>query len=341
MGRTRKRRLSSNPCQEVNSAKVQKTVSTKSTSNDNSTFCCICHKSIVENAVNTRDEEGVYCEGRCQSWMHRRCAGLSTPIFAEISNNSEESEPFLCVYCVLYNQAAEIKKLKDSLNTILSCSSSQSSSANLSDNTAANDLQPQDRRSSQDNSDSDVRKRNAVIYGIDECATGTDKLERVKHDFCKVLDVCSAIDATRASGSAICDTVRLGKYSQGHRRPRPILVTFNSAVYVSSLLANKKCCPKGISLKPDLSPQARQTESLLLKERWQLIQKGCDRKSIRIRGSSILLDRKLYASVKNGEIHKDPNAENIMLSVTIQSTSNATDSSPDGQNLSTGSTATT
>jgi len=218
--------------------------------------------------------------------------------------------------------------------------SADSSTSSAFINTAANDLQPQDRRSSQDNSDSDIRKHNAVIYGIDECATGTDKLERVKHDFCKVLDVCSAIDATRASGSAICDTVRLGKYSQGHRRPRPILVKFNSAVYVSSLLANKKCCPKGISLKPDLSPQARQTESLLLKERWQLIQKGCDRKSIRIRGSSILLDRKLYASVKNGEIHKDPNAENIMLSVTIQSTSNATDSSPDGQNLSTGSTAT-
>ena len=56
-----------------------------------------------------------------------------------------------------------------------------------------------------------------MIYSIDECATGTDKLERVKHDFCKVLDVCSAIDATRASGSAIHDTVRLGKYSQGHK----------------------------------------------------------------------------------------------------------------------------
>ena len=26
-----------------------------------------------------------------------------------------------------------------------------------------------------------------MIYGIDECASGTDKLERVKHDFCKVL----------------------------------------------------------------------------------------------------------------------------------------------------------
>ena len=138
MGRTRKQHLSPNPCQDTNNSKVQKTATTKSTSSDgHSTSCCICHKSIIEYAVNVRDKEVVYCEGRYLSWMHRRCAGLSTPIFAEISNNSEESKPFLCVYCVLYNQAAEIKKLKDLLNTILSCSPSQSSSANLSVNIAA------------------------------------------------------------------------------------------------------------------------------------------------------------------------------------------------------------
>ena len=131
MERTRKRHLSPNPCQEANNSKLQKTASTKSIRSDgNSTSCSMCHISIVEHAANVRDKEVVYCEGRCQSWMHRHCAGLSTPIFAEISNNSEESKPFLCVYCVLYNQAAKIKKLKDLLNTILSCSPSQSSSAN-------------------------------------------------------------------------------------------------------------------------------------------------------------------------------------------------------------------
>ena len=66
-----------------------------------------------------------------------------------------------------------------------------------------------------------------------------------------------------------------------------------------------------------------------------------DRKSIRNRGSSILLDRRLYASVKDGEINKDPNTKNIMLCVATQSASNATASFPDGQNLSTGSTTTT
>ena len=56
-----------------------------------------------------------------------------------------------------------------------------------------------------------------MIYGIDECATGTDKLERVKHNFCKVLDAWSAIDATKASGSAIHDIVQLGEVFSGSK----------------------------------------------------------------------------------------------------------------------------
>ena len=68
---------------------------------------------------------------------------------------------------------------------------------------------------------------------------------------------------------------------------------------------NKKQCPKGVTLKPDLPPEARKVESLLLKERWQLIQNGKDRKDIRIRGNSIFLSGKLLATVTNGELHKE------------------------------------
>ena len=194
--------------------------------------------------------------------MHRCCAGLSARIFAKISNNSDESEPFLCVYCVLANQAAKIKQLKDSLNSVLSHLPSQNSTAHPpSTNPAANALQPQNNNLSQDISDDDLRKHNVVIFGIEECASGTDKLERVKHDFCKVLDVCSAIDTSRTSGSAIRHTVLLGKYSSS---PRPILVKFNSTAYASNLLTNKKQCPEGINLISDLPLQVRQTERYLL-----------------------------------------------------------------------------
>ena len=93
----------------------------------------------------------------CQGWMHRCCAGLSAHIFAEISNTSDESEPFLCVYCVLANQAAKIKQLKDSLNSVLSCLPSQNSTAHPpTTNPAANALQPQNNDLSQDISDNDL-----------------------------------------------------------------------------------------------------------------------------------------------------------------------------------------
>ena len=151
----------------------------------------------------------------------------------------------------------------------------------------------------------EARKCNAVFFGIPECDTGTTKLERVKQDFCRVFDICSVAVPFINPNNAICDTVRLGKYSTDLTRPRPVLVKFNSATYVSNLLNNKKQCPKGVTLKPDLPPEARKVESLLLKERWQLIQNGKDRKDIRIRGNSIFLSGKLLATVTNGELHKE------------------------------------
>ena len=113
---------------------------------------------------------------------------------------------------------------------------------------------------------SHYRKFNAVIYGIPECNSGTTRLERLKQDFCKVFDTCSAIVPHNNPGNFICDTVCLGKYSSDSSRPRPVLVKFNSAVYVSNLLNNKNQCPKGTTVKPDLPLQTRKIESLLLKE---------------------------------------------------------------------------
>ena len=106
----------------------------------------------------------------------------------------------------------------------------------------------------------DSRKFNAVIYGIPECNTGTTRFERLKQNFCKVFDVCSAIVPYNNPSSVIRDTVHLGKYSSDSARPRPVLVKFNSTGYVSNLLYNKKQCPKGITVKPDLPLQARKIE---------------------------------------------------------------------------------
>ena len=148
------------------------------------------------------------------------------------------------------------------------------------------------------------RQYNAVFYGLSECDTGTHHLERVKLDLDKVAELCVSIDCNIPK-NAIRDCIRLGKYVPNSSRPRPILVKFNSTIHAANLFSRKSFCPNGIFIKHDLSPVERQIESTLLKERWQLLQSGVDRKSIKIRGSNIFVSGKLHARVTNGTLLKE------------------------------------
>ena len=55
-----------------------------------------------------------------------------------------------------------------------------------------------------------------------------------------------------------------------------------------------------IRIKPDLSPEERDQESVL-KERWSLIQKGAERKRIKLRNKALFVDNQLYGSFKGSE----------------------------------------
>jgi len=50
---------------------------------------------------------------------------------------------------------------------------------------------------------------------------------------------------------------------------------------------------------PDMNLEERHTESLLLKERWSLIQREVNHKLIKIRGNKIFVNNKLHGEVKN------------------------------------------
>ena len=131
----------------------------------------------------------------------------------------------------------------------------------------------------------DSRKFNAVIYGIPNATQEPQDFSDLSKT--SVMSLTYALLLFLLTIQAV-SSVCLGKYSSDSARPRPVLVKFNSAGYVFNLLYNKKQC-KGITVKIDLPLQARKIELLLLKERWQLIQKGQDRKAIRIKGNSIFL----------------------------------------------------
>lgn len=84
---------------------------------------------------------------------------------------------------------------------------------------------------------------------------------------------------------SIRDSFRLGKYSDTNNRPRPILVKLNRSYDVLSLLVARKNFPKGLSIKADRSPEERALDTVLMRERWQLIQSGQNRKDIKILGN--------------------------------------------------------
>ena len=54
----------------------------------------------------------------------------------------------------------------------------------------------------------------------------------------------------------------------------PLVIKFLQAADAMYLLSNKSKLKSQVFLKPDLTPEVRAKESLLLKERWSLIQKA-------------------------------------------------------------------
>ena len=129
-------------------------------------------------------------------------------------------------------------------------------------------------------------------------AKGATRNEWSGRDFSSVTKIITKVNEN-VSPLSIRDLHRLGKYQEQSRRPRPILIKFKRAIDVSILLSKASTLPKGIRIKPDMNPEERHTESLLLKERWTLMQKEIDRKLIKIRGNKIFVNNKLHGEVQN------------------------------------------
>ena len=122
--------------------------------------------------------------------------------------------------------------------------------------------------------------------------------ERHKLDLKESLAILSTLN-NEISSYSVRDCFRLGKFKKQSTRPRPIMVKLNRVIDVTTILANRNLTPKGISIKPDLNQEDRQCESLLLGERWRLIQSGVDRKLIKIKSSAIYVQGRKHGQVLN------------------------------------------
>ena len=125
---------------------------------------------------------------------------------------------------------------------------------------------------------------------------GISRRDRFHSDLSSAAEVLSEVDNT-IQGQSIKDCFRLGKFSAEARRPRAILVKFIRSADASSILSKRGSLRQPLFVKPDLSRAERVIDSLLMKERWNLIQSGTERKHIKIRNDSIYVSNKLHGKV--------------------------------------------
>ena len=269
--------------------------------------CAIC-----DELINDADDgdDSIFCDGSCQGWLHRQCAGLSKKRFQIIG---ESSDPFYCPHCMLHRQACEIKDLKETISLLTS--RIESLNPCLSDD-QQHKPPPQKEQSStsaqpsrSDNSNSLDRKFNVVIYGINECPRATPRATRINSDVKSCAEILRQANDD-ISHHSIRDCLRLGKFNSSSTRPRPILVKLARAIDATMVLYNRSRVSDGIKIKPDMSREEKQLEAILLSERWNLICSGTDKKDIKIYGSKLFVKGQKYGEVINSafQLSTIPNA---------------------------------
>ena len=290
-------------------------------------ICLICDDPILEARGRRKGHDAIFCEGQCQAWLHRGCAGLSKSAFEAHANSNAEFHCSTCRITLLEATVATLKKEFYELKSALlatttnprSCQeydvrevdtqhvpSPKSYASAVTRGISSLPTKPSNEPSSlllakvpiQDRSIAD-KKFSIVLYGVKECHKGTARPSRFKHDLDCACKVLSELDNS-VSIQSIRDVVRLGKYNQDRKQPRPILVKFLRWIEVCNLLAKKKSLSAPYHIKPIMSQEERLCESSLLKERWSLIQSGTSRTSIRIKTNhTILVNDKPHAKWDN------------------------------------------
>ena len=77
------------------------------------TICDICCNEVIETETNT--EDALFCEGVCQKWIHRRCAGVTREHFEKLSKSDD---PWYCPCCTVVSQNKQIDSLKCKIESL-------------------------------------------------------------------------------------------------------------------------------------------------------------------------------------------------------------------------------
>lgn len=96
---------------ELDSASIGKTTVLAETHTGKANITCvICLQPVVDGK-----DEAVFCEGKCQRWLHRRCASIGQDLLASLSASDE---PFLCLICSYSSLQQKVTDLSDEVTRL-------------------------------------------------------------------------------------------------------------------------------------------------------------------------------------------------------------------------------
>ena len=271
--------------------------------------CPVCQRDIIEEdeEKDIARDDALLCEGNCNAWVHRTCLDLNKQAYDALS---ESDSPYLCPHCMINKQTQEINSLKQLVKALtkdlaLLKNQPSASGENLGQSSAprndsgtvtnkdtiagTNPNRLQTTSNSSINYPTTDRKFNVIVYGIDENPPNTKRHARLKNDI-KAFHNALISASIQIEPSAIKDCFRLGQYKSESDHPRPLLIKFLRSTDATYLLTSKTQLKHPIYIKPDLTPLEKSNESLLLKERKTLIQKGTDRLHIKLRNSHLYVN---------------------------------------------------
>ena len=287
-------------------------------------ICPICEDPVLDAKGRKKGQDAIFCDGTCQSLLHRRCAGLSRSAFQTKVSCSKE---FYCRSCRLTNLETSVSDMLKELTMLKSLMSAKPSTVGSDSKSrqdddklttslrsyssaVSGDLPPQplctntiaaSSKSSLPEASEANRKYNIVVFGIGESQQGTPCLKRWKNDRQAVQSVLNSLEEGSGHTGIMRDCRRIGRYVPNKGQTRPILVSLSSTMDVANVLSRRRLLQRPISVRADLSPRDRETESILLHQRWKLIRSGLSRTSIKIKNSSLLVNGSLYGKVSGSD----------------------------------------
>ena len=150
-------------------------------SQEQNEICLVYECATLDSDENTEGHDAVFCEGDCQGWIHRTCAGLTRPAF----DNLSESTPYLCSYCTFTKQYKEICELKETVKKLTSKITELEGAQELSLSPQNETLPPVATKSRATNvlsshqSVPPERKLNVVVYGLEENPSNSTRQDRL------------------------------------------------------------------------------------------------------------------------------------------------------------------